>query len=109
MPESIFSKIQPPLMDVSGQPDQETSDDLKKLEADAQRQLLDLRDACAPFVFYVTIGWLVYVAVAVFLGSLWIPGSVLVALVAGTTAGIVGLLAAVIKYVFSDHHRAPKS
>lgn len=61
-------------------------------------------------IYYLVIGWLVILSTILFfygfnVGDFTLPDGVLIALIAGTTVKVVGLLAIIVNYLFPKQHR----
>lgn len=99
-------------------PDQETSDELEDLDRSAKRALVEgfrqdtrERKKYAKNIYRLTVGWLglmgaIVIAQGFGIDDFHLDNSVLISLVTTTTAGIVGLLLVVVKYLFRSKDSA---
>lgn len=112
-----LADIQPGVPEPSSDPDPlvvREEDELirrkQKAEIEGMEAEIKARSTYAGRIFWLAAGWLVGVAVILGLqGFRWwswqpLPDNVLIALVTGSTVGVLGILASVIAYIF----RVPK-
>jgi hypothetical protein len=84
--------------------EQEEAEIAKDIRKD---KVLTAAHGLANKVFWLTVGWLSFVALYLVLQTVWIshelPSSVLIALLSSTTVYIVGALYVLIKQIFTDN------